>query len=171
MFKRKDFKVITVAVDNCDSSVSLLHGILISENNRWLYFWKVVDFRIDGRVLVRKSQVLGDGHRPQKMSKLQYRAMKTLGELDKIDSESEVELPESEKKMLKQLVNKTSTVISTETDDHIGDIKKVGKNRISFNKFTPKGNTVFGDSRVNIEDVHMLHINSERAQIYSLFSK
>ena len=166
MFKRRDFKVITIAIKTLLDNSSH-KGILISKNKRWLYFWKVVDFRIDGCILVRRSQVIS--WKEQKMSKLQYRAMKTLGEFDKIDAESEVKLPKSDKKVLK-LANKASVVISQETGDQTGDIKKVGKSRITFNKFTSKGNTVFG-KQAYIEDIYMLHINSEHALTYSLFSK
>lgn len=166
MFKRKDFTVITIEVDNCDGGFSKLQGILISKNKRWLYFWKVTDFRIDGCILVRRSQVIS--WKKRKMSKLQYRAMKTLGEFDKIDVESEIKLPESDNEVL-QLANKTSAVISQETGEQTGDIKKVGKNLITFQEYTPKGKIRSG--RAYIEDIHMLHINAEHALTYSLFSK
>ncbi len=166
MLKRKDFKVITIAgktrLDN-----SSHEGILISKNKQWLYLWKVVDFRIDGRILVRRSEVFSYGQ--HKMSKFQYRAMKTLGEFDKINSESEVQLPKSDKKILKKIANKTSAVINTDVDDYIGDIKKIGDNRITFQEYTPKGKTRL--QCAYIEDVCMLHINSELALTYSLFSK
>lgn len=171
MLKRKDFTVITIEVDNCDGGFSKLQGILISKNERWLYFWLINDFRIDGRVLVRRSQTRsGLNYQKQKMSKLQYRVMKTMGEFDKIDIEPEIKLPKSERKMLKRLVDETSTVISQETGDRIGDIEKIGKNIITYSEFTPKGKTRFGQ-RVYIEDVFMLHINAEKALTYSLFSK
>ena len=167
MFKRKDFTVITIEVlTRLDNSSH--EGILISKNKQWLYFWKVVDFQIDGRILVRRSKVFSYGQ--HKMSKFQYRAMKTLGEFDKINFKSEVQLPESDKKMLKKIANKTSAVISTEINDQIGDIKKIGNDRITFQEYTPKGKTRFGQ-RAYIEDIFMLHINAEKALTYSLFSK